>query len=260
MEMVIISAVVLFVLQYSNVISTKQLLQDSEQYFNKLKEDDYEFLVRAKYGDEVSPVLLFEKRIKNGIMAFFLFMFVFINGLNFLNVIGSVIAAFLVYKQQYSSLKKYYKAHLHDIDLLLPYYLKNLEILIQHYTVPVALGRSIQTAPNIFKPGLTMMIDRINGGDSSIEPYMIFAREYPVRDSMRMMRLLYRLGLGAQENKHEQLLAFSKTVSNLQNKAREQKYKERLDKMESKTMMMLGIVGGGVMIILLLSITMMFQM
>ena len=37
---------------------------------------------------------------------------------------------------------------------------------------------------------------------------MEFAREYPVRDSMRMMRLLYRLSLGSNERKQEQLLTF----------------------------------------------------
>ena len=107
------------------------------------------------------------------------------------------------------------------IDQMLPYYLKGLEILCQNYTVPVALARSIEDAPEIFKPGLRKMIQRIEAGDSSIEPYMDFAREYPVRDSMRMMRLLYRLGLGEQEKKHEQLLSFSKSVSSLQLKARE---------------------------------------
>ena len=76
----------------------------------------------------------------------------------------------------------------------LPYYLKGLEILIQHYTVPVALAKSIEDAPDIFKPGLRDMIATIDAGDSSIDPYMEFANEYPVRDSMRMMRLLYRLG------------------------------------------------------------------
>ena len=69
------------------------------------------------------------------------------------------------------------------------------------------------------------MIEKINSGDSSIDPYMEFANEYPVRDSMRMMRLLYRLGIGEQEKKQERLLMFSRTVSNLQNKARETKYK-----------------------------------
>jgi len=135
--------------------------------------------------------------------------------------------------------------------------LKSLEILLQHYTVPVALSRSIDTAPDIFKPGLRKLVSRIDEGDSSIQPYIDFANEYPVRDSMRMMRLLYRLGLGSQEEKHEQIMMFSKTVSTLQNKAREQKYKNRLESMEKRTMIMLFATGGGVMLILFLSMTIM---
>ena len=142
---------------------------------------------------------------------------------------------------------------MHRINLMLPYYLKSLEILAQHYTIPVAIARSIDTAPEIFKPGLKRLTEKIESGDSSVQPYMDFANEYPVRDSMRMMRLLYRLGLGSQENKQEQLLAFSRTISSLQNKAREQKYKERLDKMENKTMIMLFGTGGGIITFLLLS-------
>ena len=157
-------------------------------------------------------------------------------------------------------LKNFYKAHLHEIDIMLPYYLKSLEILIQHYTVPVALGKSIADAPDIFKPGLRILIDKINAGDSTIDPYMEFANTYPVRDSMRMMRLLYRLGIGAQEKKQERLLMFSRTVSNLQNKARETKYKERLGHMENQTMIMLVVTGLGVMLIILISMMMMFNL
>ena len=97
------------------------------------------------------------------------------------------------------------------------------------------------------------MIEKINSGDSSIDPYMEFANEYPVRDSMRMMRLLYRLGIGEQEKKQERLLMFSRTVSNLQNKARETKYKERLNHMEQQTMIMLVVTGLGTMVVILSS-------
>ena len=148
---------------------------------------------------------------------------------------------------------------MHQIDQMLPYYLKSLEVLIQHYTVPVALGKSINDAPDIFKPGLRKLIEQINAGDSSIDPYMEFANTYPVRDSMRMMRLLYRLGLGSQERKQERLMMFSRTVSNLQNKARETKYKERLNHMEGQTMVMLVVTGVGVMLIILISMMMMFS-
>ena len=99
------------------------------------------------------------------------------------------------------------------------------------------------------------MVDRINSGDSSVDPYMEFANTYPVRDSMRMMRLLYRLGIGSQERKQERLMMFSRNVSSLQNKARETKYKERLDYMENQTMIMLVVTGIGVMLVILISMT-----
>lgn len=142
---------------------------------------------------------------------------------------------------------------------MLPYYLKSLEILVQHYTVPVALSRSIETAPEVFRPGLRRLVARIEEGDSSIQPYIDFANEYPVRDSMRMMRLLYRLGLGSQQNKHEQVMMFSRTVSSLQNKAREQKYKERLEHMENQTLIMLVFTGGGAMALMFLSMMQLMQ-
>ena len=87
----------------------------------------------------------------------------------------------------------------------------------------------------------------------------VTAKEYPVRDSMRMMRLLYRLGLGEQEKKHEQLTSFSKSVSSLQAKAREIKYKGRLDAMERRTMVMMVVTGGGSLLLLLVSIFMLIS-
>ena len=120
--------------------------------------------------------------------------------------------------------------------------------------MPVAIGKSLEDAPEIFKEGLQELISAINAGDDTIEPYMEFARKYPVRDSMRMMRLLYRLSLGRQERKQEQLLAFSRTISKLKKKARETKYKNRLDKMEGKTMSMLITTGLGVMVLLIFAV------
>ena len=255
MEILLVGVIIFFVLIYNKKISTKSFLGDNKRLFDTLKEKDYEFLLRAKYGDRIVDVdSLFNKRIRNGMLTIVVVLFVFISNLSFINIIIAIVLGFVVFKSDYSNLKSFYKKHLNEIDSLLPYYLKSLEVLIQHYTVPVALARSIDDAPEVFKPGLREMIAKIEAGDSSINPYMEFAQMYPVRDSMRMMRLLYRLGLGEQEKKHEQLNAFARTVSSLQNKAREVRYKERLSKMEGQTMIMLGAVGGGVMVLLLFSI------
>ncbi len=254
MEILIIGLIIFVILEANNVVSSNKFIKDNERYFELLKEKDYEFYLRSKYGDSVNGQVLFMKRIKMSFAVMLVFFFVFITNLNYVNIGLTLIVGFLIYKMPYTQLKKYYKSHLHEIDLLLPYYLKSLEILVQHYTVPVALGKSIDSAPEMFKPGLNELIAKINAGDSTVDPYMDFANQYPVRDSMRMMRLLYRLSLGANEHKQEQLLIFARNVSSLQNKSRESKYKARLRKMENKTMLMLVITGGGAMILMLISL------
>jgi len=259
MIFVLIAIIVCFVAIYNNVIQPTQFINEVQPLFKFLLESDYEFLLKLKYGTDVDVNKLFGIRIRNGLITIIVMIFLFLNDLQFLYVILAIVAGYFVYKQPYTSLRSYYKRNLHHINLMLPYYLKSLEILVQHYTVPVALSRSIDQAPEVFKSGLRTLVARIEAGDSSVEPYMDFAKEYPVRDSMRMMRLLYRLSLGSQENKQEQLMMFSRTVSNLQNKSREQKYAERLDAMEKKTMVMLFATGGGIMLLMLLTMMQMMN-
>ena len=269
MEALIVGAIIIGIFIYNGTIDKKKFMIDNEKYLQAFREEDYTFLVFAKYGEEVDVDQLYMKRCTYAIVTFLVILAItatvgssgsLFSSQFFLNLVLSVVVGVVMFKIPYMQLKSFYKSHLHEIDIMLPYYLKSLEILIQHYTVPVALGKSIDDAPEIFKPGLRELINKINSGDASIDPYMDFANTYPVRDSMRMMRLLYRLGLGSQEKKQERLMMFSRTVSNLQNKARETKYKERLGHMESQTMVMLVVTGIGVMLIILISMMMMFNM
>lgn len=259
-EIAIIAVIIFYIMTKSGRISISKLVADNEIYLRKLKESDYDFYVRAKYGDSVNADILFNKRIQNTLIVMLVVFCLLLKNMSYVYFLVILVAGFAFFKLDYINLKNYYKKHLHEIDTMLPYYLKGLEILIQHYTVPVAIGKSLEDAPDIFKDGLKELINVINAGDDTIEPYMAFARKYPVRDSMRMMRLLYRLSLGRQERKQEQLLAFSKTISNLQQKARETKYKNRLDKMEGKTMSMLITTGIGVMILLVIAVLLLMNL
>ena len=262
MEFLLIAAIVVFILEYTHKIDSKKFVNDIEPYFKFLMEDDYKFLLSVKYGEDenLDVEALFNKRVTSGLLTVVMLTFVFLlSKFTFVNVLVAFIVGFIVFKLPYIKLNGYYKANLNRINEMLPYYLKSLEILIQHYTVPVALRKSVDTAPDVFKPGLKKLCEKIEAGDSSVDPYMDFAREYPVRDSMRMMRLLYRLGLGSQENKQEQLIMFARNVSTLQNKARAQKYQDRLDKMEKKTMHMLVTTGMGVLVLLMVSMMQMIN-
>ena len=252
-----VGAIIIFIFVYGKVFDTKRFVRDVSPLLKKAMEKDYAFLVNVKYGEQdIDLQQLFEMRIKNGLVGLIItFAIILVFGFNLIYIGVGLFATVYLYKSQYFNLKTYYKRRIHTIDLMLPYYLKGLEILVQHYTVPIALSRSIESAPEVFKPGLRRLVGKIEDGDSSIQPYLDFASEYPVRDSLRMMRLLYRLGLGSQEDKHKQIMEFSKTVSSLQNKAREIKYQERLEHIERQTMIMLVATGGGVLALLFTSMT-----
>ena len=233
MEILLVCAIIVFILVYNKTIDKDKFFIDNEEFFNLLREEDYNFLVYSKYGDDVDVNLLYRKRVTNSIVLSIAFLTMFLSSFSFINLVLALILSFISFKATYFSLKSHYKKHINDIDIMLPYYLKSLEILIQHYTVPVALGKSMDDAPDIFKPGLRTLVDRINSGDSTIDPYMEFAKR---------------------------LMMFSRTISSLQNKAREKKYKARLTHMENQTMIMLIVSGIGVMLIMLISMVSILSM
>src|SRR5690606_35111552 len=124
-----------------------KFIQETEPYFRFLMEEDYKFLLTLRYGSDVDVDKVYSTRVRNALVAFIATFFIFLNNFNYLYLLLCFIVAYVIFKLPYQQLKGYYKRNLHYINLMLPYYLKSLEILIQHYTVPVALARSIETAP-----------------------------------------------------------------------------------------------------------------
>ncbi len=256
-----IPAILVIILIANGVLTSDGISKEIVPIFKFMMEKDYAFLLEIRYGGGIDVNALFGRRLFNFALtfAFMILILALVGQLTLIYALVGLVVAFLMYKEPYNKLKSYYKRNLSNINQMLPYYLKSLEILVQHYTVPVAIAKSINSAPFVFQEGLKQLIKRIDEGDSTVDPYMEFAKTYPVRDSMRMMRLLYRLSLGSQESKQEQLALFSRNVSVLQNKAREQKYQARLDKMEGKTMIMLTCTGGGVLALLMFAMMNMMQ-
>ena len=158
LEIIIVGVILIFLFTYIGAIDFNVFVSDNKAVFDKLKEDDYDFYLISKYGDNINLVERFQKRVKTGILTLMIGLICAISmgtSLNFAIKLVIVFAlTYLMYKDDYNKVKRYYKYHLHEINLKLPYYLKSLEILIQHYTVPVAVTRSLEEAPEMFKPGL----------------------------------------------------------------------------------------------------------
>ena len=52
MEILIVGIIMIFLFNYLNLFNFNKFVSDNKSVFNKLKEDDYEFLLVAKYGDK----------------------------------------------------------------------------------------------------------------------------------------------------------------------------------------------------------------
>ena len=70
MEIIIVGAIIMFILIYNNTIDKEKFFADNEKYLEALKEDDYEFLVYARYGDSVDVDQLYSKRVTYAFIAF----------------------------------------------------------------------------------------------------------------------------------------------------------------------------------------------
>lgn len=97
--------------------------------FMKLKEKDWDFLVRAKYGNNVNPDILFNKRIKNALITMAIAFAFLIKDLNAVKVLLIFVLGVFVFKTSYNDIKNIIN-DMSEIDSMLPHYLKNLEILI----------------------------------------------------------------------------------------------------------------------------------
>ena len=53
MAIIIVCGILIFILFYNKTVDGKKFLKDNEKYFELLREEDFDFLVYAKYGDEL---------------------------------------------------------------------------------------------------------------------------------------------------------------------------------------------------------------
>ena len=68
MEILIIGAIIVFIFIYTKKFDTHKFVEENEEYLTGLKEKDYDFFVKMKYGEKVNPNKLFISRIRNAVI------------------------------------------------------------------------------------------------------------------------------------------------------------------------------------------------
>ena len=71
MEIIVVGAIILFIFFYNNTIDKDKFIADNEEYLEILKEEDYEFLLYARYGDGIDVDQLYMKRCMYAVITFF---------------------------------------------------------------------------------------------------------------------------------------------------------------------------------------------
>ena len=91
-EIILIGIIIFFLLIYTGTISTSKFFGENKGLFSMLQEKDYEFLLRAKYGDRVYDVnQVFRKRVMQGLIAMAITLFIFLSNLKPLYILIIVI-------------------------------------------------------------------------------------------------------------------------------------------------------------------------
>ena len=89
-EILICSIVIFLVCEYSGIVSTRKFVTDYEDVLLKFKEADYDFLVKARYGGEVNIMDMYNKRVRNALLALAFSLFMLVAELSYLTVIFAI--------------------------------------------------------------------------------------------------------------------------------------------------------------------------
>ena len=83
MEILIVGAIIIFILIYNNTIDKDKFFADNQKYLEAFKEEDYQFLVYARYGEDVDVDQLYSKRITSAFIGFLVVLVLTITNNNF---------------------------------------------------------------------------------------------------------------------------------------------------------------------------------
>ena len=106
-ELLIVAVLIFAILIYNGAISTSKFFGENKGLFELLQEKDYEFLLRAKYGERVYDVSeVFRKRVFKGLITIIVITFFFLRNLKGIYVLAAFVAGYIVFKMQYDYFQK----------------------------------------------------------------------------------------------------------------------------------------------------------
>lgn len=193
-----------------------------------LQEDDYIYLLKSLYGTKYK--VLIKKRIVNCFVATLLLVLLDYPNYSQILISKLILVNVLVYKAHYWYIKQKWKNQLSKAVKAFPYYLNTLNILIEENAINLALLKSIDYAPLIFKQDLNELVWQLHHNPRDFKPYRQFIKQFPqISDLNRIMRNLYTISIDAG-NKETLLRALTMLTNEKIQQARQQHFNQLLDR------------------------------
>lgn len=132
------------------------------------------------------------------------------NGDILLTLATFLLAYLALYKKPLYIIKKKRKEDLKTLRYQFPIWLRQIQILLQTNNVTTSLMKSIETAPNLIKEEIVILVNNIQKDPLTIMPYQNFLGGYRLHEIERSMKLLYRYSI---IGKDESYMQFNKMIS-----------------------------------------------
>lgn len=216
------------ILMIPAIISIVYLDQYFEATFLKLfVENDLCDFVAVSHSDEFNRL-----RIKKANRILYLLPLIIIikQKLAYLTLI--VCAYGFLFKSPYWKVKRHALKEQALMRLQFPIWLRQMQILLYHNNVLNAFIISLEDAPEMIRPQLHQLIERLKVQPHDYQAYLMFMNEYQITEVNRTMKLFYQLQNHDQNESRQQLSAIIDSTSNWLRAERNQNYRSKTHKSE----------------------------
>ncbi len=91
------------------------------------------------------------------------------------------------------------------LQILFPRWLMDVSLLLQSENVQMAIFKSYEDAPELLKPELKLLNERLRLHPTDMEPYLAFLQDFPLPEVQSTMKMLYSISEGTGGNAKSQI-------------------------------------------------------
>lgn len=115
-----------------------------------------------------------------------------------------------------------------EIEKAFPHWLMELSLLLQIDNVQVSIAKTVSHAPEVLRPALEELLQKIEKNPEAAQPYLNFLQEFERPQIQSAMKMLYALSAGNGGSEKEQLEELIARNQNLMNQAEELAHEDAL--------------------------------